>query len=1134
MRIDGLLAYSRHVAGYQQLLSSPGSAAWVLEEARPYLLATLYRDIKRPMLVLTARPDTARSLAEQIAIWLPETTVRLLPEPATLPYQAMLPDSAGEIETIQCLSAMLNAAEAPLVVASVPALLQKRPAAETFKGAVFILKSGMKIEPLNLMSRLVDLGYEQNPLVELPGQTSRRGGIVDIFPPTSVSPVRMEYFGNTIETLRYFDPGTQKSLARVDEISIGVASIVAPLFSRTRPETIGSTRNQTSPGEHTRGLAEQYLYAPFYNHDTLLGFFPGDGCLIIEDRHDMRHEAEILDTEARRMLADKTQQRGLGEAPPRPYFEWDEISPAITERLRLEMVNWKATGGKGVIKLGFDPVPGSRVGVERWIKSVQSGLRTASVAVSQQAPRLYEMLEKAGAPSRLKNEIIEIPPPGSITVVQGILAGGWRIGDTLCLVTDKEMFGFTKIRRAQRRRPLAKRSQFFNIKPGEYVVHVEHGIGRYKGITTLSSSGEPREYLLVQYAGDDRLYVPTDQIDRLERYIGASETPPTLNRMGSVEWIRSKDRARKAAEDIAHELLELYAHREIQPGFAYSEDGLWQIEMESAFPFVETPDQLAAIAEVKEDMARPKPMDRLICGDVGYGKTEVALRAAFKAVMDSKQVAVLVPTTVLAQQHFQTFKERLELFPVKVELLSRFRSGREQKEALKGLADGTVDIVIGTHRLLQKDVAFKDLGLLVIDEEQRFGVTHKEHLKKMRQEVDVLTLSATPIPRTLHMSLAGVRDMSIIETPPEERLPIRTFVAEFDETLIREAIVRELERNGQVYLVHNRVQSITMFADKIRQLVPEAVIGIGHGQMPEESLEKVMSDFVSGKLDVLVCTTIIESGLDVPNANTLIINQADKLGLTQLYQLRGRVGRTANLAYAYFLYDSGKNLKPDADKRLRTIYEATELGAGFSLAMKDLEIRGAGNILGARQSGHINAVGFSFYTQLLAEAVEDIKSQRDAVSAGKPFVPRLRLLPPSIDLPLTAYIPKSYIQDTNSRLGMYQRMAACRHEEEVEELLADMRDRFGQPPPEVIQLVYVMRVRVLAAQAGVVSVTREGENIVLRRSPGIPFDLNNPLKNRCGVRISNFQVRLDMSAPGLSWQDMLIEMLRSITQPGAF
>ncbi len=1126
-----MLSYSERVAGYRQVLSSRGTRAWVLEEARPFLLASLFRDLKRPMLALTARPDTAGNLAEQLALWLPEANVRLLPEPAVLPYRTLLPDSASEMETLRCLSAMLNPAETPLVVASAAALLQKRPAAEVFRGAVFTLKPGMKIEPLKLMSVLANLGYEQNPLVELPGQTGRRGGIVDIYPPTAMNPVRIEFFGSTVETLRYFNTETQKSLAGVEEIRIGAASIIAPVFSRTRPENAGADHQRTEAVQQTRGPAEQYLYSPLFNHDHLLSYLSPDGCLVLEDRQDMRREADFLDTEAHRLLADKAEQPNPEEVPPPPYFQWEEIFPAVADRLCLEMVNWRSSGEKGIIKLGFEPIPESRLGVERWLKSAQSGSQTTRVAVSQQAPRLCEMLGKGLTPVHLTNEITEIPVAGSISVVLGILSGGWCIGDALCLVTDKELFGFTKIKRTQRRRAVAKRRQLFNIQPGDYVVHIEHGIGRYKGITKLASSGQSREYLLVQYAGDDRLYVPTDQIDRLERYIGASDTPPALNRMGSVEWIRSKDRARKAAEDIARELLELYAYREIQPGFAYSEDGLWQMEMESAFPFVETPDQLSAIAEVKEDMARSKPMDRLICGDVGYGKTEVALRAAFKAVMDGKQVAVLVPTTVLAQQHFQTFKERLELFPVNVELLSRFRSGREQNEALKGLADGTVDIVIGTHRLLQKDVAFKDLGLLVIDEEQRFGVKHKEHLKKMRQEVDVLTLSATPIPRTLHMSLAGVRDMSIIETPPEERLPIRTLVAEYDETLIREAIIRELERNGQVYLVHNRVQSIMMIADKIRRLVPEAVIGIGHGQMPEESLEKVMSDFVAGKLDVLVCTTIIESGLDVPNANTLIINQADKLGLTQLYQLRGRVGRASNLAYAYFLYDRGKNLKPDADKRLRTIYEATELGAGFSLAMKDLEIRGAGNILGASQSGHINAVGFSFYTRVLAEAVEDIKSSRNAVSAGKPLTPRLRLSPPGIDLPLAAYLPESYIQDTDSRLGMYQRMAACRDEEEVDEMLAEMRDRFGKAPLEVTQLIFVVRVRVLAVQAGVVSVTREGEYIVLRRAPGIPFDLNNPLKIRRGVRISYYQVRLDIASPDSNWQDTLLDLLRSIAPP---
>jgi transcription-repair coupling factor (superfamily II helicase) len=519
-------------------------------------------------------------------------------------------------------------------------------------------------------------------------------------------------------------------------------------------------------------------------------------------------------------------------------------------------------------------------------------------------------------------------------------------------------------------------------------------------------------------------------------------------------------------------------------------------------------------------------MDRLVCGDVGYGKTEVALRAAFKAVLDNKQVAVLVPTTVLAQQHYTTFKERLGAFPVRVESLSRFKSHKEQQEVVAGIADGAVDIAIGTHRLIQKDVTFKDLGLLIIDEEQRFGVSHKEHFKRLRQEVDVLTLSATPIPRTLNLSLVGVRDMSIMETPPEERLSIKTYVAEYNDQLVREAIVRELERNGQVFFVHNRVQSIGILAEKMKVLVPEARIAIGHGQMHEDDLEKVMGDFAQGNVDVLLCTTIIESGLDVPNANTLIINQADRLGLTQLYQLRGRVGRGANLAYAYLLYDKGKRLTPDANQRLRTIYEATELGAGFGIAMKDLEIRGAGNILGVRQSGHINSVGFNLYTQLLSEAVEELKTKKASERAGKSFTPSIRLPPPTIDLPQPAFIPEHYVADTDTRLSLYQCLAGARNIEGVEVLGKDFKDRFGEPPVEVINLLYAVKIKVLATKAKLESISTEGSLIVLRRPSGMQFvDTSRPGPSRTGIKVSLNQVRLDIGVLGKDWQKVLEDVV---------
>ena len=695
-------------------------------------------------------------------------------------------------------------------------------------------------------------------------------------------------------------------------------------------------------------------------------------------------------------------------------------------------------------------------------------------------------------------------------------------GETL-LFTDAEIFGFVKQRRLVKKQPSVQHRVSLGFVLEDYVVHVEHGIGKFIGVTMLNTAGSDKEYLVLQYAGNDILYVPIDQIDRVSRYVGAGDRTPILSRLGTQEWVRMRQKAKEAAELLARDLLLLYAAREVVPGYAFSRDTVWQQELEAAFPYVETPDQLQAQQDVKQDMEKPKPMDRLVCGDVGYGKTEVAIRAAFKAVMDGKQVAVLVPTTVLAQQHYTTFSERLEAFPVKVEMLSRFRSEREQRDVINGLAEGKVDICIGTHRLIQKDVVFKDLGLLIIDEEQRFGVNHKEYLKKMRQEVDVLTLSATPIPRTLHMSLVGVRDMSTMETPPEARLPVKTYVAEYNDHLVREAILREIERNGQVFFVHNRVQSIAMIAENLRALVPEAEISIGHGQMPEEELEKVMTAFTQGKVDILVCTTIIESGLDMPNANTIIINKADKFGLTQLYQLRGRVGRGANLAYAYFLYD-GKNLSDIAHKRLRTIYEATELGAGFGIAMKDLEIRGAGTLLGHHQSGHITAVGFSLYTRLLAEAVEEQK----AIMAGKEKPPP-RLPPPITDLPLDAFIPESYVSDIDTRLELYRVLGDVDSVDELDNIFREYTDRFGKPPMEVHDLLYAVKIKVLAAKAGIESITTEEGYIIIRRFQGNPFNAQKFMQSLAdGVTVGRTQIRIDYKKIGKGWRNTLEGLIKGL------
>ena len=755
--------------------------------------------------------------------------------------------------------------------------------------------------------------------------------------------------------------------------------------------------------------------------------------------------------------------------------------------------------------------------------------RERVVIVTAQARRMAEVLS---GESILRDEAIHVSPgtniqappdAGTVTLIQGQLVEGWQSRSlALSVYTDTEIFGWSRRRNALRRKPFTPASFLAEVNPGDYVVHQEHGIGRLEGLVKLNMTGVEREYLLIQYAGTDKLYIPTDQLDRVTRYISMGEAVPALSKLGTTEWTRVKSKVKESVQDIARELLRLYSEREASKGFAFSPDSEqpWLQELEDAFPYEETPDQIRAIEEVKADMERPRPMDRLVCGDVGYGKTEVALRAAFKAVLDQKQVAILVPTTILALQHFNTFKERLEAFPVRVELLSRFRSEKEQKQVLEDLALGKVDIIIGTHRVLQKDVVFLDLGLLVVDEEQRFGVAHKERLKQLRHEIDVLTMTATPIPRTLHMSLVNLRDMSVIETPPQERLPIRTTIREYDEGLIREAILREIDRGGQVFFVHNRVQGIQVIAQKLQRLVPEARFVVGHGQMAEDQLERVMMDFSSGEYDVLISTTIIENGLDIPNANTIIVNNAAYFGLAQLYQLRGRVGRATQQAYSYFLYNKDAKLTQIQEKRLRAIFEATELGAGFRIAMKDLEIRGAGNLLGAEQSGFMNSVGFDLYCKLLAEAVQEVQGKQVETAPASA----------SVDLPLDSYLPDEYIGDRTLKVNFYQRLANLSRPEQVDAMSAELNDRFGAPPPPVQNLLAMVRLKVEAAALGFEAIALKDNEVILTvRRTIVPNRIALYRRFRNEARVQQGVIRIPRRLFGTNWFEQLRELLPAIT-----
>lgn len=1119
----------------------------VLNAAKPYLIAALYQNLKLPMLVVTTQPENSKKLYEQILTWSSSSRVKLFPEPDALPYQRIASDTSTELERLQVLSALANSelpTSAPLIVASAPAFMQKTTLYSDFISTCHTIKLGMDAEPFKLLSQWEAMGYRMENIVEVPGTISHRGGIIDIYPATSNLPARLEFFGNTIDSIRLFDPANQRSLRAVSSIAIGPATeLLTPLLSsQLELEPILSRIDLTGCNTELSQQFQQELamltnkqrpgniqfYAPLFNKDSLLNYLPQDALIILDEPMNIRLAIEDLDAKATQLRAEKIERGELPHNFPRPYFTWQELAPKMKARQYLALTAWGITDNKQLYQLNFTPTPSYAGQIPVFIKKAKQLLNQKHrlILISHQASRLSELLDEEDIIAPPLIEITQMPPPGSLTLVQGSLAEGWVMNSDTHLFTDAEIFGFIKQRRLVKKRPVPRHKLFIDITPGDYVVHIEHGIAKFTGVTTMSTDNTEKEYLVLQYAASDKLYVPTDQIDRVNRYIGAGDQPPVLSRLGTQEWTRTKQRAKESVESIAQELLALYAAREVVPGFVFSSDTVWQQELEASFPYVETPDQIEALKQVKEDMEKTKPMDRLVCGDVGYGKTEVAIRAAFKAVLDGKQVAVLVPTTVLAQQHFSTFSQRLDAFPIRIEVLSRFRTPKEQQAILDGLANGSVDICIGTHRLLQKDVAFKDVGLLIIDEEQRFGVAHKEHLKQMRREVDVLTLSATPIPRTLHMSLVGVRDMTTMETPPEERLPIKTYVAEYNEHLIREAILRELERNGQVFFVHNRVQSIAWVASKLQSLVPEARIAIAHGQMPEAELEAVMVDFTQGKSDVLVCTTIIESGLDMPNVNTLIVNKADKFGLTQLYQLRGRVGRGANLAYAYFLFDKGTHLTPTAEKRLRTIFEATELGAGYGIAMKDLEIRGAGTLLGMKQSGYISAVGFSLYCRLLADAVDEQKAKQAGIPKEK--VKSSRLLAPTIDLPLPAYIPEEYVSDLNTRLSLYQSLVKLEKVEQVEDLAHEFSDRFGSLPLEVKNLLYAVKLKTLAAKAGIESISTEQGQIILRLFQGLQFDKQKLEPVRDGIKLGLSQLRLNPRRLGDGWQEVLEEVLKEI------
>jgi transcription-repair coupling factor (superfamily II helicase) len=1083
--------------------------------AKTFLAAALAGGPTGERLVWIARDaEIGDRVVDELRAWLGDADAVAVLEPRTaLAYERselVADETAARVAAL----AAWRSGRARILLASVQALFQHTISPADLPAQPRELRRGTRQHLESLLRELLDLGYAPVGEVAGRGEFARRGGIVDVFPPSMALPIRIEFFGDEIDALRAFDPTDQRTVHTIDEATIlpasefllppdGISGIRARLGRRAArlPERLaadldrlaGAAQDAARPivPHETRALAvgdAAEVWAAYLAPSTGLDHVDPETLIVIDEPGDIAEAAASLRRQADERHAELVDSGDLPADWAPTYLAPRDWSRRLAGSRTLELT-WESEPAEAALASGGraqgdmfgwrEPVlPLGRT--TRLVDSVvgwrAEGARI--VLASDQAPRLAEILGSADQPVAVVDRIEQAPPRGAVALVGRSLNGGFTGGpDGLVFVTDRELFGTVRVRRPKAMRRVVPRDILERLVEGDLVVHIDHGIARYERMTRRGGEGADRDYLELSFAAGDRIFVPVEQIGRVSRYSGGER--PALSKLGGAEWLRTTQRVRAAVTDLAEELLELYASREAARGHDFGSDTPWQAEMEASFPYEETVDQLIAVAQTKADMERPRPMDRLVVGDVGYGKTEVALRAAFKATQDGKQVAVLVPTTVLAAQHLTTFSQRLAAFPLEVRLLSRFVPAREQAATLAGLADGTVDLVIGTHRLLSKDVHFKDLGLVVVDEEQRFGVAAKERLKRLRREVDVLTLSATPIPRTLNLALAGVRDMSVIETPPEDRLPIQTRVAEASAGLVRDAILRELDRGGQVFYVHNRVETIEAQAEQLRRLLPDARFVVGHGQMAEGALERVMITFADGAADVLVCTTIIESGLDIPNANTIIIDRADTLGLAQLYQLRGRVGRSSRRAYAYLLYRRRERLSEEARKRLQAIFNASELGAGFQIALSDLEIRGAGNILGGDQSGHMAAVGFDLYSRLLAEAVEARKAER----AGR--APVLVTPQAVVDLPVDAHLPSDYVADEAQKLELYRRLARARTADDLAAFTAEAIDRFGPLPPAARRLVEVAGLRLEAEAAGVASISREEGWLVVRFGAGL-------------------------------------------------
>lgn len=1076
--------------------------AGLSNSARTVFMASVYQKVQRPLLIITYNLLQAQKLYEDLAGLIKDDVYLYPTNELTI---ADLGISSPELRSqrIEVLNFLCSNRKG-VVIAPISGLRRIIPPKTMWMQHILHWKIDDEINLEEVIQKFVQMGYVRTEMVSAPGEFSVRGGIIDIYSLTEASPIRIELFDNVIDSIRYFSIDNQRSLEKLSEVTIGPATeiilepsqfqLVAQKLEKALANSLKKIKDENVKQSlilQTEHELEQlrsgqlpdeifkYLSFAYEKPESLLDYIEKNSIIFMDEITRVNEMNDSLNKEEAEWL---TGLLGEGKAVHSLTISHDvwkilhgSNKPIIYFSLFLRHI--QHTNPQNILNLSSKQMQNFhgqmnvlKSEVERWKKS---GFTVVFLGADDKRIEKIESVLSDYSMEAVNNWDGEQLLIGKTQIMKGQLNSGFELPmEKIAVITEAELFNKRTSKRLNRSQKISNAERiksYSELNIGDYVVHVNHGIGKYLGIETLEINGIHKDYMKIKYQGTDKLYVPVEQIHLVQKYVGTEGKEPKLYKLGGSEWKRVKRKVESSVQDIAEDLIKLYAEREAAVGYAFSPDTELQREFEAAFPYKETEDQLRSIAEIKKDMERPRPMDRLLCGDVGYGKTEVALRAAFKAICDGKQVAFLVPTTILAQQHFETMRERFQDYPIKIGVLSRFSSRKEQQETIKGIKNGTIDIVVGTHRLLSKDITFHDLGLLIIDEEQRFGVTHKEKIKKLKTNIDVLTLTATPIPRTLHMSLLGVRDLSVIETPPENRFPIQTYVMEMTPGLVKEAIERELARNGQIYYVYNHIDDIERKVEELSMLVPDAKVIYAHGRLSETELENVMLSFLNGEADVLVTTTIIETGVDIPNVNTLIVENADRMGLSQLYQLRGRVGRSSRVAYAYFTYKKDKVLTEVAEKRLQAIKEFTELGSGFKIAMRDLSIRGTGNLLGAQQHGFIESVGFDLYSQMLKEAIEKRKGDNT----------KEQEFPIEIDLQIDAYIPDQYIQDGYQKIEMYKRFRAISDFSDIHELQDEMVDRYGDYPKEVDNLFRISEIKIYAKQAGVETIKKDKDEISL-------------------------------------------------------